>query len=136
MWNKITTILRLVWNVISRRKKFTLRFIKESGRWYYDFKNWGFEKGNLEMVAGADKLCEKYSAGDEAIVKIIASKKKQKVGDEWKEYTGEDLSKFSFTDRLLYGREYQGKDDKFWICPVTLFVLGRYPNYLYIQSGS
>jgi hypothetical protein len=24
--------------------------------------------------------------------------------------------------------------EEMWICPVTLFVLGRYPNYIYIKK--
>ena len=39
---------------------------------------------------------------------------------------------------LLYGADYDatGFEDfhrSVWICPVTLFVLGRYPKYIYVK---
>ena len=49
---------------------------------------------------------------------------------------------YDFLDKILYGRTYQGakvNDEgrlvihRMWICPVTLFVLGKYPKYLYIK---
>ena len=48
----------------------------------------------------------------------------------------------SLWDKISLGRNYTnietGKDGKLiitkmWICPVTLFVIGRYPKYLYIS---
>ena len=48
-----------------------------------------------------------------------------------------------FFDKIQYGRNYQNASinkegniviNTIWICPVTLFVLGRYPDYLYIKK--
>ena len=72
---------------------------------------------------------------------------------KWHKMSGLPLKKFFNTsgliykslklkDKLLYGRTYTNvtadKDagihvTTMWICPVTLFVLGRYPNYIYIK---
>ena len=146
---KIYTILVLIKNFIFRKKYYTLRFIAiKDGvikRWYYDFKNWGFSYNNLEMVAGADKLCELYSDGkNEVTGDIIASKKtcpnaflKYDFYEGYK-LEGKGISKY------FYGRAYKNistnKEGKLiintiWICPVTLFVLGRYPNCLYIKKN-
>lgn len=137
MFNKIITILRLIYNVIIRRRHYSLTFVKEDGRWYYDFKNWGFAHDNLEMVAGADDLCELYSKGqDKFTINIVASRKRlEKYQQTHQELIGEAWPEdFKLTDRLFYGRNYESPDSvKMWICPVTLFVLGRYPNYLYVQ---
>ena len=78
--DKIITILILIKNVLIRRKKYRLHFKAEcdsvAKRWYYDFPNWGFSHDNLEMVSGADGLCEKYADGkDNVTVDIIASKR-------------------------------------------------------------
>lgn len=137
-YKKVGTILKLALNFIIRKTKFKLRFVKEDSRWFYDFKNWGFDHKNLEMVSGADKLCELYSKGTrEAIVEIVASKKKRlSLLEDYDEWEGEDLSGFELRDRLIWGRTYKnGNGEKFWICPVTLFVLGRYPNYIYIKKN-
>lgn len=149
MIKKIYTILVLIFNLIVRRKHYKLHFIAENDppikRWYYDFKHWGFDHANLEMVSGADKLCELYSNGkDEVTVEIIASKKKQNLPTQlYDEYEAQDIiidelhqGEFidSQLDKFLYGRTYQKGYTTMWICPVTLFVLGRYPKYIYIKK--
>ena len=150
MIKKIYTILVLLFNLIVRRKHYKLHFIAENDppikRWYYDFKHWGFDHANLEMVSGADKLCELYANGkDEVTVEIIASKKKQDLPTQlYDEYVAQDIIIDGMThqgdfinsqlDKFLYGRTYQKDYTQMWICPVTLFVLGRYPKYIYIKK--
>ena len=77
---KVITILILLYNVLVRRKHYRLQFDAEDmgsfRRWYYHFPLWGFSHDNLEMVSGAELMCERYSYdGKTAIVDIIASKK-------------------------------------------------------------
>ena len=144
---KIYTISVLLFNVIIRRRRYSLTFVAEKtdmGKlWYYDFKHWGFNHHNLLMVSGADTLCEAYSKGqDKVTVKIIASKKDLGYGCYYDHYVREDFPKgFNLVDKILYGANYheQGeinwvKRRHFWICPVTLFVLGRYPKHIYIKN--
>lgn len=154
MLKKIYTVLVLIKNLLIRKKNYTLTFFgEEYNMWYYKFKHWGFDKEQLMMVAGADKLCTYFDAERphdeqsdkrEVTVKIKASKKPLTLNSYWMCFKGEDLSKYkTFKDRYFYGRNYtlenptkHEKDNdllNFWICPVTLFVLGRYPNYLYIK---
>ena len=145
---KIYTVLVLIKNVIFRKKHYTLRFVAERDsvikRWYYDFKHWGFSHDNLEMVAGADRLCELYSDGeDEVTVDIVASKNVcVECAADYDFYEGLRLEGKGI-NKYLYGRTYQNvKSDPtgkltistMWICPVTLFVLGRYPNCLYVKK--
>ena len=150
MIKKIYTILVLIFNLIVRRKHYKLHFIAENDppikRWYYDFKHWGFDHSHLEMVAGADKLCELYAKGkDEVTVEIIASKKKQDLPTQlYDEYVAQDIIIDGMThqgefinsqlDKFLYGRTYQKDYTTMWICPITLFVLGRYPKFIYIKK--
>jgi hypothetical protein len=145
---KILTILILLFNLTVRRRHYKLKFISEEtdmGKlWYYHFPLWGFDKHNLLMVSGADKLCEYYSEdGKTATVEIVASKKDLHYGCKYDHYIGMEMME-SF-DKFLYGRRYakyqsilipehRVTNTTFWICPVTLFVLGRYPNHLYILS--
>ena len=146
---KILTILILLFNVIVRRRHYKLKFISEEtdiGKlWYYHFPLWGFDKHNLLMVSGADKLCEYYSEdGKTATVEIVASRKDLHYGYKYDHYIG-DKQNGSLMDKLLYGRNYtedisawkksgsHAKSRHFWICPVTLFVLGRYPKHIYIK---
>ena len=144
---KIYTIIVLIFNVLIRRKKYELHFVAENDppikRWYYDFPHWGFNHGHLEMVAGADRLCELYANGkDEVTVNIIATNKKAKQynKNEVDEFIAEEQQKGTkFIDKLIYGRTYTSVNENgnlitMWICPVTLFVLGRYPKYIYIKK--
>ena len=150
MLKKIYTILVLIKNVVFRHRISTLHFVAENDppikRWYYDFKHWGFDHSHLEMVAGADDLCNLYANGkDEVTVEIIASKKKQDLPPQlYDEFVAQDIiidgmthqGKFinSQLDKFLYGRTYQKGYTTMWICPVTLFVLGRYPKFIYIKK--
>ena len=150
---KIYTILVLVKNLIFRKQHYKLSFFAEIDppikRWYYDFKHWGFDKANLEMVAGADSLCELYAKGKNYLTVDVLASNKQLPIEKTKDYDmfiGEQFPQNTkLMDKILYGRNYIATKEilenlKFktiiatmWICPVTLFVLGRYPNFIYIK---
>lgn len=44
-------------------------------------------------------------------------------------FSHDNLAMVSGTDKML---ELLSDGDTLWICPVTLFVLGRYPNFIYL----
>lgn len=156
MFKKIYTILVLIKNVLFRHQHYTLHFVAENDppikRWYYDFKHWGFDHNNLEMVARAENLCELYAKGkDEVTVNIIASRTplEKYKNMNYDEFIAEPLPQewTSWKDNFLWGRNYTnvkyGFDKEYksktvitrmWICPVTLFVLGRYPKFIYIKK--
>ena len=129
-------VIKLIWhllrNAIIRRSKHDLIFYHEDdGVWYVDFPDWPFAHHNLAMVGGADKLCSYLAAGRQSIrVKVIASQHSLP-------FSGYGLLTKTYSN-LLYGADYDatGFEDfhrSVWICPVTLFVLGRYPNYIYVK---
>ena len=115
-----------------RRSKYDLAFHREDdGVWYVDFPDWPFTHHNLAMVGGADKLCSYLADGGKAIsVKVVA-------GQHPLLFSGYCLLTKTYSN-LLYGADYDttGFEDfhrSVWICPVTLFVLGRYPKYIYVK---
>jgi len=145
---KIYTILILIKNILIRKSEYNLHFVAENDpptkRWYYDFKHWGFEHGNLEMVAGADTLCELYANGkNDVTVNIICKNKPIAYPTTiYDEFIAETLNESaSWKDKIIFGRNYihvdpndENKITTMWICPVTLFVLGRYPKHIYIKK--
>ena len=146
---KIYTVLVLIKNLLFRKRHYKLTFDRDDFKiWYYRFKHWGFDQGNLMMVNGADTLCEELAGTKDSLtVEIYASRKRLNLPQyKYVEYQGEDMSKYkTFRDKYFYGRHYTATRsnpwgdihenlNKFWICPVTLFVLGRYPNYIYIRK--
>ena len=145
---KILVILTLLKNVIIRKNKYTLHFrYKFDGfkRWFYDWDvdhkfKWAFDENNLEMVSGADSICEYLSNGNQYITAdIIASRHQlsnETINNEYVEFVRKSLLK-GLIDRCVFGANYVNSLDgtDMWICPVTLFVLGRYPKYLYIKHN-
>ena len=129
----IRLIGRLLRNAMMRRSKYDLAFHREDdGVWYVDFPDWPFAHHNLAMVGGADKLCSYLADGKQAIrVDIIASKHPLSL-------SGYGLLTKTYSN-LLYGADYdatgfENLHRSVWICPVTLFVLGRYPKDIYVKT--
>ena len=120
-------------SVFGKKKEYHLQFNHEAdGGWYIDFPNWPFEHHNLLMVAGSDKLCDFISDdGKFAFVDVIPAKKEE-------DHPG--YAKLIQKDHSLTGGstyEVTGLDGftrDIWICPVTLFVLGEYPKYIYMKK--
>ena len=112
---------------------YEVAFVKEGRRWYCDVP--GFPKRLHEhtmMVGGAAKLLEYYSRGDERIVATI------RVADDTEEkyFCGSRLHRISST--LTGGAFYKDPgsiiDEEIWLCPVTLFLLGKYPKHILLYK--
>lgn len=120
-------------SVFGRRDEYQLQFNhEEDGKWYVDFPGWPFDHHNLMMVAGADKLCGFLSDDDSfAHVSVISSNKQlDKPG-----YACLVRGRHSLTGGSFYNvTGLEGFEREIWLCPVTLFVLGRYPKYIYIKK--
>ena len=118
--------------------KYHLKFVKyEDNNWYIDLPNWPFEHENLEMVAGADKLCEELSNGKNFVNTTI-------ITSYWqlRKKTAENYIKCSKSwAKLIWGGQYFIPKnnittiDSIWLCQVTLFVIGWWPKYIYIKNS-
>ena len=90
-----------------------------------------FVHHNLAMVGGADKLCNYLADSRLTIhVEVIANKVSLPL-------LGYGLLTKTYSN-LFYGANYDATDCEdfqrsIWICPITLFVLGRYPKYIYVK---
>lgn len=120
-------------SVFGKKKEYHLQFNhEEDGCWYIDYPGWAFNHHNLMMVAGADKLCAFLSDDDKHThVSVIPSKERT---------THEGYFELEqLTRSLTGGSTYKvnglsGFTQTIWICPVTLFVLGEYPKYIYVKK--
>lgn len=116
---------------------YTLKFKKyEDDKWYIELPDWKGPHENLQMVAGADKLCEEVSemmgTPNIAYVNAVASTKpilhdnadilliKQEESKSGAYYNVCGTSQFRRPIRT----------PNIWICPVTLEVFGAYPDYI------
>ena len=118
-----------------RQNEYTLSFTKESdGCWYIDYPNWPFDHHNLMMVANADTLCKILSYdGMHTKIMVNVNDSSDKMSDGWFRLNKQDSS-------ITGGAHYQVELDEaqsfggiIWLCPVTLFVLGQYPDCMWIK---
>lgn len=121
----------------SNRNVYQLAFVKEEdGGWYIDLPSWTGAHANLAMVAGSDLLLDFLLKNDNRVeVEVVKSDKPLAEYDNDERFfrcEQIDVSLFGGSTYEVYGLE--GFDHTIWICPVTLFVLGEYPKYIYIRN--
>ncbi len=109
-----------------------------SNQWYVDLPDWPGDKGELEMVAGADDMLNMIADGQEKI--------KLEISNEPFE-NADQLTFVSF--ELQFGggyynlRQFEGritgspeKGHDMWLCGVTNFVFkGELPKIIYIKRA-
>jgi hypothetical protein len=114
-------------------KNYSLSFTKEKNLcWYIDLPNWPFAHQNLMMVCGADDLCDELSYdGEHTSIDVMISNKEENLPGY--------IQLKKIDSKLLAGATYKvdGSEDvkELWLCPVTLFVFGKYPKYIYIKDN-
>ena len=138
----LTKAISMVKNV-EKKEEYIISFTKEDdGLWYVDYPNWPFDHSHLQMVRGADKLCEElsYDGKHTRVQVMIADTEKEGLEMDRTCYhtdivaTREDYSLTGGADYNASACDYRKITPKFWLCPVTLFVLGHYPKYLRIRK--
>ena len=122
-------------SVFGKKDEYRIKFNhEEDGLWYVDFPNWPFDHHNLLMVAGADKMCAFLSDDDVTTEVLVRPSNKRLQLDGYAELIQKD---HSLTGGSTYEvRNLEGFNRDIWLCPVTLFVLGRYPKYMYVKKVS
>lgn len=120
-------------NVFGRKKEYQLQFNhEEDGNWYIDYPNWAFDHHNLMMVSGADDLCA-FLSDDDKFTRVSVIPSKERATHEGY-FELEQLDKGLATGSTYKVNGLEGFDRSIWICPVTLFVLGRYPKFIYVKK--
>lgn len=122
-------------SVFGKKKEYQIKFNREEdGLWYVDFPDWPFDHHNLLMVAGADEMCEFLSDDNKfTYVSVIPSEKEENHPG----YAKLIQKEHSLTGGSTYQvTNLEGFDRDIWLCPVTLFVLGKYPKYMYVKKIS
>lgn len=127
-----------------------LSFVKENGIWYADlpeFLEQGLgTKSNLMMVDGADTFLDLLSNQSPKITLQISTEpfpgwqaKMEKI----RKGLNPQLLALIGHAPVGYGAYYnvtalQGKpfDHQLWLCPVTEYVFGQYPNKIYASTIS
>ena len=129
---------KMAQSVFGKKDEYNLKFYKDTDDcWYVDVPDWPFDHHNLMMVDGADQLCEFLSDdGMTTEVCVIPSKEQEKHEGYFEleqiesSLTGGSTYQVGLED---FCQRYDR--DTLWLCPVTLFVLGQYPRYIYVKKA-
>lgn len=124
-------------SVFGKKDKYILKFNHEDdGCWYIDFPNWPLDHHNLMMVAGADDLCDALSDDGNSTTVIVVPKNKEDKTLEDKGFIKLTQEEHGLTEGSTYSVSgLLGFNKDIWLCPVTLFVLGKYPKYIYLKKS-
>lgn len=138
----LTKAISMVKNV-EKKEEYIVSFTKEDdGLWYVDYPNWPFDHSHLQMVRGADKLCEllSYDGKHTKVEVMIGDTEKEELEMNRTHHhtdimaTRKDFSLTGGADYHIGAERKYTSNDMFWLCPVTLFVLGHYPKYMRIRK--
>jgi len=111
------------------------RFYQEhpSGRWYVDLPEWEGDKADLEMVMGADSFLTVMSEGNSEVRLILSDEEIEGADSLILKGAGifEDIEVGSGAWYVL--PKYMGidYDHSMWLCDVTLFVFGYFPETIW-----
>lgn len=110
--------------------KKNIRFIKDNGFWYADLPAYIDAGGNMEdclMVAGADTWLDFLAGKDakEITLTIGTTPLQEKLVRYHKDDGGATYIAHTYKEEDI--------NHQLWLCPVTLFVFGEYPNTIYYE---
>lgn len=105
-----------------------LRFYKKyEDEWFVDLPTWTGNEDDLQMVEGADTFLEYLAEGKDSVVLRLSTES----------FDGASVMELVYrctTDGAYYiVHSYEGKDihQPLWLCNVTKFVLGNFPENIY-----
>ena len=116
-----------------RHKVYDLKFVHDDNMWYIDMP-WPGDRYNLAMVAGSNHLLTFLDTKNENRVRVLVRPSKKKLTNMngyfecVKQYSG------VFAGATYNVNGLEGFSREIWICPVTLTVLGHYPQFIYIKK--
>lgn len=129
-------------NFVFKFKDMNKRFYKQDGIWYIDLPEF-LEQGlgttsNLMMVDGADTFLDHLSDQEDEVWVHFSHEpfevaKYKLLADDY----GKNQSLLSLIGHapVQYGRYYtvpEYQNHRLWLCPVTEFVFGNYPDVIWV----
>lgn len=127
----INFLIRALYRLIRPRRKFpmTLTFKKEDGKWYIDLPSYPGPKEALQMVCGADTLCDMLSENKSTLRLLLSD---TAYGRQHR-----SLEFIQTDDAGAWYNFISHKEDEhtfpLWLCDVTLYVIGYFPERIYFK---
>ena len=102
-----------------------LRFVKLANKWYLQLPDFPGEIGDLEMVCGADELCELLDEDEDGIVDVTI------WIDEEPDVPNYMTLSFMFSQSEGAWYVCSFLDKEVWFCKVLKHVCGKFPVTIY-----
>ncbi len=102
------------------------RFYKEhDSRWFVDLPEWEGDKDDLEMVMGADILLDILSSNSDYCYVTLSDEA----------FDGAKILTYDHNENSpgYYNNDAWHGPSTIWLCHVTEFVFGRYPDKIYFS---
>lgn len=112
-----------------------LNFIKLANRWYVHLPDYPGHTDELEMVLGADVLCDMIDTHDIGYITVTVSDKPFDSQFSTREYTLDFVYNTTDSTGEQDGADYMLREFKLgvWLCNVTKYVFGEFPLTFYIR---
>lgn len=109
-----------------------LKFVKLAGHWLVHLPNYEGDPQDLEMVLGADVLCDLLDRDEDGLLSVS-------VFTKGEDCEGEYILDFVNSTTDAYGEQdganYRLRNWKLdvWLCNVTKYVLGEFPATIHLN---
>lgn len=112
-----------------------LKFIKLAGRWFIHLPDYPGYYAELEMVLGADVLCDMIDTHDIGYITVTVSDKPSDSKFSTREYVLDFVNSTEGADGEQDGANYRLREYKLdvWLCNVTKYLFGEFPSTFYIR---
>lgn len=113
------------------KKKLT--FIKLAGKWFVHLPDYLGHYSDLEMVLGADVMCDMIDTFETGSIAVTVSDEPFDSVFSTREYTL-DFVNSATSNGEQDGANYRLREYKLdvWLCNVTKYVFGEFPATIYI----
>lgn len=111
-----------------------LTFIKLAGKWFVHLPDYEGHYSDLEMVLGADVMCDMIDTFDTGYITATVSDESKESNFATKEYVL-DFVNSTVSNGEQDGANYRLREWKLdvWLCNVTKYVFGEFPTTFYIR---
>ena len=111
-----------------------LNFVKLAGKWFVHLPNYPGHYSDLEMVLGADVMCDMIDTHDIGYITVIVDTEPSENHFTAREYTL-DFVNSTTSNGEQDGANYRMREYKLdvWLCNVTKYVFGEFPATFYIR---
>ena len=111
-----------------------LTFVKLAGKWFVHLPDYPGHYSELEMVLGADVMCDMIDTFETGSIAVTVSDKPFDSTFSTREYIL-DFVNSTTSNEEQDGANYRMREFKLdvWLCNVTKYVFGEFPATIYIK---